>query len=438
MCKQFIFWATEYLNYYSLIFWGIKLFLKKYDAKTGRKEWVENVIIIVVSAPVAIIGAMNYYSVSYSNIITYILTIYHCIIIRLFTHEKYKRIFTLSAMYVHCMRLIDLLMVTIIYEVNQVSRYVKWDLVNIGIERSVFLVCLSISYYVIYRILLKSEWINYFKENSLFYGWIFCIYSYLGISCFCRVYRFTYTKHLIQYWTFYLVCAFVMCGIFIFYFVRVKGEEKNRILKMRNDMLEANYQSLRKIHDENRMMYHDFKNHMLVVYELIQEGKPKEALEYINTYIHWELSINQRVDSGCKIIDIIVNCKNAEAVEKCIKFTYEIDYIGEIGIADIDMCALLANLLDNAIEACEKIEEKKRWIDLKIKRVNDMLFIWSENSMREDGKEGFNFFQTNKENKVLHGLGMKSIDNVVKKYDGHKEYEIQKDRFQIYISIPIN
>ena len=52
MCKQFIFWATEYLNYYSLIFWGIKLFLKKYGVKTGRKEWVENAIIIVVSAPV--------------------------------------------------------------------------------------------------------------------------------------------------------------------------------------------------------------------------------------------------------------------------------------------------------------------------------------------------------------------------------------------------
>lgn len=102
------------------------------------------------------------------------------------------------------------------------------------------------------------------------------------------------------------------------------------------------------------------------------------------------------------------------------------------------MCALLANLLDNAIEACEKIDEEKRRISLKIKRVNDMLFIWSENSMKEIGKERSNFFQTNKENKILHGLGMKSIDNVVKKYDGHKEYGIQKDRFQIYISIPTN
>ena len=46
MCKQVLFWVTEYLNYFSLIFWGIKLFLKKYDVHTAKKGWIENVIII--------------------------------------------------------------------------------------------------------------------------------------------------------------------------------------------------------------------------------------------------------------------------------------------------------------------------------------------------------------------------------------------------------
>lgn len=71
-------------------------------------------------------------------------------------------------MYIHCMRLIDLLIVTVIYEVNQVSRYVKWDLVNIGIARSIFLLCLSCSYYVIYRILIKKlNGLIILKENSV-------------------------------------------------------------------------------------------------------------------------------------------------------------------------------------------------------------------------------------------------------------------------------
>lgn len=67
-----------------------------------------------------------------------------------------------------------------------------------------------------------------------------------------------------------------------------------------------------------------------------------------------------------------------------------------------------------------------------------MLFIWVENSMASKVIEQDKFFQTSKRKKNLHGLGMKSIDNVIQKYDGHKEYEIQKDKFQIYISIPID
>ena len=128
-----------------------------------------------------------------------------------------------------------------------------------------------------------------------------------------------------------------------------------------------------------------------------------------------------------------------EHAGKCrVDLTYEIDFIGKLCMEDIDMCALLANLLNNSVEACEKIEKDKRWINLRIKKQNEMLFIWIENSMKERKIEKSKFFETNKEDKKLHGLGMKSIDNVIKKYDGHKEYEIQKDKFLIYISIPIN
>lgn len=437
MCKQFIFWATEYLNYYSLIFWGIKLFLKKYGVKTGRKEWVENAIIIVVSAPVVWFCVFNYKFIRYSNAISHILAVFLSIFIKMYTKWKTKNNFSLSAIYIYGMRLIDLLVVAILSEVNQVSRYFKCNIIDIGFDRSIFIIFLLVCYYITYRMLMNSYLLEYLYEN-MFCRWVMCIYGYLGISCFCRVYRFEYTGNLIEYWTFYLIFAFVMCGIYIFYFVRIKNEEVNRLLNMRNDLLESNYQSLRKAYDVNRMMYHDFKNHMLVVNELIQEEKNREALEYINTYIHRTLSINQRVESGCKIIDIIVNCKIAEALEKSVQFTYEIDYIGEICITDIDMCALLANLLDNAIEACEKIDDKTRCLDLKIKRVNDMLFIQVQNSMVYGRKEKSRFFETSKKNKELHGLGMKSIDNVIKKYDGHKEYEIQKDKFLIYISIPIN
>lgn len=215
------------------------------------------------------------------------------------------------------------------YRITVGPKLEKVPVKDMGFDRSVFIVLLLICYYIIYRILMNSYLIEYLYDNML-YRWIMCIYSFLGIICFCRVYRFEYTEHLIQYWMFYLVCAFAMCGIFIIYFVRIKNEEENRMLTMRNDLLESNYQSLQKAYDENRMMYHDFKNHMLVMKQLIQEEKNKEALEYISAYTHGTLSISQRVVSGCEIIDIIVNCKIAEALEKNIDLKYEVEFIGEI------------------------------------------------------------------------------------------------------------
>ena len=436
MSKNIIFWAAEYLNYFSLIFWGIKLFLKKYNVQTGRKEWVENVIIIVVSAPVVVICVINNYLVIYSNFVSHLILGYIYVFTKIYTKGKGKHVFSLTAIYVHGMRLVDLLIVAVIYEINIISRDVNLDFVHIGVTRSLFLVCLSISYYVIYVWLQNNPLVEYLYDNIL-YRWTICAYSFFGIMCFCRVYRFENTEHLIQYWIFYLVCLFIFCGAFIFYLIQIKEGEKNRLLTMRNDLLESNYQAIQKIYDENRMLSHDFKNHILAINQLIQEKKSEEALNYISTYVNRTLNINHRVECGCKIIDIIVNCKIAEASEKKINFIYDIDLIGKIDIQDIDMCALLANLLDNAIEACEKIEENDRWIYLKIKRKNHMLFIILENAISEDKKDKNSFFYSTKKNQVLHGLGMKSIDNVIHRYDGYKSHTIHKNKIQIYISLPI-
>ena len=109
MCKQVLFWVTEYLNYFSLIFWGIKLFLKKYDVHTAKKGWIENVIIIVVSAPVVAVCTINNCLVIYSNFVSHLLALYIFLFIMVYTRFKLCRVLALVAVYVYELRLIDLL-----------------------------------------------------------------------------------------------------------------------------------------------------------------------------------------------------------------------------------------------------------------------------------------------------------------------------------------
>ena len=234
-----------------------------------------------------------------------------------------------------------------------------------------------------------------------------------------------------------VLLVIIILGVFVFYLIKVKIEERDKIMSMRNHMLESNYVALQKAYNENRMLSHDFKNHMLAVNQLLSNKEFEVAEEYIETYIECMKATKQRVECGCKIIDIILNSKIEEAIDKEILFEYDIDYIGKIMVDDIDMCALLANLIDNSIESCMKVRFDKKWIKLNIVKNKEMLFILLENSVLEKQKEKRNFWETDKSDKIIHGLGTKSIDNVIKKYSGYKEYNLEKDKINIFISIPV-
>lgn len=435
MCKNIIFWATEYLNYFSLIFWGIKLFLKKYNVETGRKGWVDNLIIMVMSAPVVWFCADNYRFTTYSNLMTYILVIYIYLYVQISSKRKVEKLFTLVVIYVNAMRLMDLLIVAVIFEVNRVSRQNPLDFIHMGISRSLFILTLIISYFLVFYMISNGKLYEYLYEND-FYRYFISVYSFLGIICFCRVYRFGYEERLIHYWFFYLLFVFITCGVFVFYLLRIKSEEQNRILNMRNNLIKEHYLELQKAYNENKILYHDFKNHILVVDHLIREQKNEEAINYIESCMEMTSCLVNSVQSGCEIIDIIINRKIMETRDKEIKFFYQVEYIGQIAINDIDLCALLANLLDNAVEACEAVPDKKAWINLKILRKNDLLLIQLENSLSTNKSSKKDFFISDKIDKKLHGIGMKSIEKVIEKYDGYMEYKVS-DKFEIFIYLSI-
>lgn len=436
MCRNYIYWVTEFLNYWSLAFCGFKLFIRRYDIQLIKSRKIGNVIIGSISIPIAMFSAGNFKYVEYSNPVTYILTIYVYLLLVLFAKNRMENAFSLIAIYVNSMRLIDLWIVAVISEVSRVSRYVSLDLIHMGIPRCILILILVIIYYYFYRLLDSSIFLDYLCENRL-YCWVICIYSFCGTICFYRVYRFDYTAQLIQYWLFYLVCAFIVGGVFLIYVMKTKVKERERILNTRNDMMEANYQGLEKAYSENQMLYHDYKNHMLSVRQLIKEHKSEDALEYIDAYISLTAKVNRRINSGSKILDIIVNSKLGEAKAKNIDFTCEVGYVGDTGITDMDMCALMANLLDNAIEACERIEGERAWICLKIVRRNDMLLIKLGNSIAAADALKRDFFQSEKDKQKIHGWGMKSVEKVLKKYDGNKEHYIGDKEFEIFINIPI-
>lgn len=432
MYKEIVYFGAELLNYWAMTFWGMKLFVNVYDIKVSSKRWIENILFALMCLPIALIGSIHYYYAIYSNSLTYIIVLYMCILVRILMRKNIS--VSLIAVYIFGMRLIDLWIVAVMKEISTVSRTVTLDLTHQGIQRCIFLVLLACIYTCVYNLCSKKIIIEYFVEN-IFTCRLLCIYSFIGIACFSTVYRFDYRDKLIDYWTIYLVCAFIIMGTFLYYFIHVKNKEKERMLNMRNNMMEANYQGLQKAYDANRMLQHDNKNHMLAMYELIKDNRNEEALNYINKWMNMSKNSLAGIRSGNEIIDIIVNSKVNEAKEKNIVFEYDVAHVGNLRIEDVDMCALLANLMDNAIEACEKIETNS-WIHLSISRKNDMLLILIANSISKEMLKKKSFFETEKEKPHLHGWGMKSIERVIHKYDGEIVKTQKEDRLEIFITLP--
>ena len=99
-------------------------------------------------------------------------------------------------------------------------------------------------------------------------------------------------------------------------------------------------------------------------------------------------------------------------------------------------CTIISNLLNNAIEACEKIQEDKRIIEFKIAGYNSQIFISVRNSYdMESIINQKQKFITTKEDKLNHGIGLENVSRTVKKYDGDMRISQENERFIVTINI---
>ena len=211
-----------------------------------------------------------------------------------------------------------------------------------------------------------------------------------------------------------------------------KEIEKKFILKMSLD---------RKIHDEEILdMYaemigwkHDFKNHISMILGLLEIGTKEDAISYINEINSSISQLDKNIYTDNMAINSILISKMKIAEEKGIKIGLDLKMNTEIKISNIDICVILGNLLDNAIEACSIINGYK-YIELKIVSEFDKLIIKISNNTNSYLNEVNGKFLTTKNNRV-HGIGLIQVDNTVKKYNGYINRKHENNVFTTYLMI---
>lgn len=211
-------------------------------------------------------------------------------------------------------------------------------------------------------------------------------------------------------------------------------EYKYHMIENQLEMQMNHYNKLAESREILSEVVHDFKNHLNCMYNLYKYNKKAELGKYIENLIN--VSDTEKViDTGNPVIDALLHDKSNAAEKEGIGFKHMLNLPSDINIAYNDICAVLGNSLDNAIEACRRIEDQSlnREIELSMNYRNSYLVIVVTNTIDKPPQKEGKFFRSSKDTPGLHGLGMQSIERTVRKYNGNMVVKHDSSRFTLEI-----
>ena len=211
-------------------------------------------------------------------------------------------------------------------------------------------------------------------------------------------------------------------------------EQQVKAMKKRLEEAENFYGSIRKVR-------HEMKNHMANIKGLAGAGEYGEIEDYVRRMDETMQELEYKYVTGNAVTDVIINDKCRRAEKAGIRFDADFRYGGEIPV--FDMGIILNNLLDNAIEACEKLETGKGFIHLSLKQKKQFLLLEVENSF--DGavpvQSGGGLALPTTKQSILpgiiaeHGIGLENVRDVAEKYFGGVNIKVKGDVFHVTVML---
>lgn len=244
----------------------------------------------------------------------------------------------------------------------------------------------------------------------------------------------------------FAIMCLILSNILLFYYweKQLQEADNKRQSQLKQQYMEYQMNYFKDLAEKQRISnqtLHNLKNQLFAIEEILRNNS-QQGIQEIERLCDRVLAVDKCAFSGIDSVDALLSVKQKKMQDHNIVFTSYI-YIPEHNTVDhMDLCVLLGCLLDNAIEACMKIdspepvtqrnksnaESKKAWqkrqTDLTITQKNEYLSIVISNTVsnqvladEEDGK-----IRTSKKDKELHGFGLQSMSEIVEKYNGHYNF----------------
>ena len=329
--------------------------------------------------------------------------------------------------------------------VENVFRNAAWNYVFVVVLQ---LILFSIMLYAVVRLLKKKTMKLHIKElcylllipitEILFVNIIFNILLIVNENLVFQLYeQFPVFLGIVP-----VVAALFYAGILITIvsYQKMIGlqEEKEKYFVEQQQVhaIQERMEEVEQFYHGIRRMKHEMKNHMTNIKGLVRNGSYGDIEQYID---HMDESMNVfeiTIKTGNTVTDVIVNDKQKAAEKQGIQFQSEFSYPKSDGYNAYDIGVIINNLLQNALEACEKMAEGKRYIYLSGRQKNKFYVINVKNSF--EGEVTFDTktnlpLSTKGKDTALHGIGLSNVKREADKYMGDVDIRARKNEFSVAV-----
>lgn len=241
--------------------------------------------------------------------------------------------------------------------------------------------------------------------------------------------------------TFTVICIFLLVLIiFLLVFNCISSlyfENQSSLLEKQVETQVNYYKKIDKLNDDVRQFRHDYRNHLLCIQGMLKAQEYDEAIAYAEKLTEHTAASSPKYFTGNSIADSILNDKSEYAQN--IGAEIKCDGIIHEDIPAIDICIILANALDNALEACEKITDSSpKIISVKCDYFKCIQLICITNPVSENVVIHNNNIETSKLDKTNHGIGLYNIRNTVAKYNGEFDITCDNNVFTLDIALKVH
>lgn len=237
----------------------------------------------------------------------------------------------------------------------------------------------------------------------------------------------------------YLSLACVGAAFLYIVYLNRKKEELLQKEKLLQTTQKNYYETMLAKEEDTKKFRHDMQNHFLCLQDMMEHAEIDQAKAYMSHIQEYFVQISKRsYQTGNMILDSILNYY-LPVLQQDTQIEITGTCIGKIAVADVELCTIVSNLVQNAAEELKRIEGREKVFELRIHTGRKNMQIEIANSTdrpeKQNGSQGLP--RTTKPEQGLHGIGLSNVEETVEKCQGIFEWNCNGGKFLVKVVLPL-